>query len=101
MRRDVAEVFGQSHLIIRYTADNPGVQLFHCHIEWHVEMGLSATIIEAPTQIQSSVSIPKQHLQNCQTQGIPTAGNAAGNTSNFTDLTGANTSPPSQDLGYL
>ncbi|KAI9734044.1 MAG: hypothetical protein M1818_006982 [Claussenomyces sp. TS43310] len=99
MRRDVVEVFGQSHLVIRYTADNPGVQLFHCHIEWHVEMGFTATIIEAPISIQSLITVPKQHLSNCQAQGIPTAGNAAGDRSNYTDLTDANTVPPNPDPG--
>ena len=67
------------------------IQLFHCHIEWHVEAGLIATFIEAPEKLQNSLSIPRQHLNICEKQGIPTKGNAAGNTKDFTDLTGANT----------
>lgn len=67
------------------------VQLFHCHIEWHVEAGLVATFIEAPEKLQNSLAIPHQHRKICEQQGIPTRGNAAGNTKDYTDLTGANT----------
>ena len=70
------------HYVIRFRSDNPGVRflpalavsptssiqyaaqlkltrdltpqvwLFHCHIEWHVDSGLIATIIEAPLELQ-------------------------------------------------
>ena len=63
--------------------------------EWHVEAGLTATIIEAPHMIQSQQpTIPPAMAAICKSQGIPTAGNAAGNTKNFLDLTGANTVAP-------
>lgn len=61
-------------------------------------MGLTATIIEDPIGLQS-FQIPADHLENCKNQGIPTAGNAAGNTKDFTDLTGANIAPPNVDNG--
>jgi len=100
MRRDTVAVMANSYVVIRFVADNPGVQLFHCHIEWHVDMGLTATIIEAPELLQA-VKIPADHLAVCKSQGIPTAGNAAGNTKNYTDLTGANITPPNPDYGAL
>jgi iron transport multicopper oxidase len=84
--------------VLRFKADNPGVWLFHCHIEWHVIMGLTATIIEAPQEL-SGLKIPADHLAACQAQGTLTAGNAAGNTNNYTDLTGANVYPPFPDRG--
>ncbi|KAH8799438.1 Cupredoxin, partial [Xylogone sp. PMI_703] len=92
MRRDVLTVNANSYGVIRFRADNPGVWLFHCHMEWHVIMGLVATIIEAPDEL-SGLSIPQDSLAACAIQHIPTAGNAAGNTANLTDLTGANTTP--------
>jgi iron transport multicopper oxidase len=101
MRRDTIAVNANSYAVLRFTADNPGVQLFHCHIEWHVEMGLTATIIEAPDQLQSALTIPAGHLAVCDSQGILTSGNAAGNTVNHTDLTGANTLPPNPNNGYV
>lgn len=85
--KDTISVFGNSYAVIRFKADNPGVWLFHCHIEWHVEMGLTATIIEAPEQLRGR-RIPQAQLDMCKIQGLPTAGNAAGNTVNFTDTKG-------------
>ncbi|KAK6580054.1 hypothetical protein PZA11_007076 [Diplocarpon coronariae] len=96
MKRDTYAVNANSYAVIRFQANNPGVWLIHCHIEWHVIMGLTATIIEAPELLQG-ISIPADHKANCDAQGIPTAGNAAGNTVNYTDLTGANTTPEFPD----
>lgn len=31
---------------IRFISDNPGVWLLHCHIEWHIQSGLTMTIVE-------------------------------------------------------
>jgi iron transport multicopper oxidase len=91
-RRDVVHVNANSYAVLRFKADNPGVFLFHCHIEWHVEMGLTATIIEAP-ELLAGKTFPADHLHNCDLQKIPTKGNAAGNTVNVTDTTGFQTVP--------
>ena len=101
MRRDVVKVDAGGYVVMRFKADNPGVWLFHCHIEWHVEAGLTATFVESPLLIQERQEIPDQHLQVCKKQGIKTAGNAAGNTKNFLDLTGANTVVPAKPNGYV
>jgi len=37
MRRDTILVRPNGNAVIRFRADNPGVWLFHCHIEWQVE----------------------------------------------------------------
>ena len=51
-------------------------------------------MIEAPLALQESgLTIPQDHLDNCQKQSVPTVGNAAGNTANVFDLTGE-PSPP-------
>ncbi|GKT45119.1 iron transport multicopper oxidase fetC [Colletotrichum spaethianum] len=91
-RRDTVSVMGKSHAVIRFEATNPGVYLFHCHIEWHVEMGLTATIIEAPERLRN-LTVPEDHKAACRAQGIPTAGNAAGNIDNPLDQTGMNLDP--------
>ncbi|OHE92868.1 multicopper oxidase [Colletotrichum orchidophilum] len=91
-RRDTVTVMGNSHAVLRFEANNPGVYLFHCHIEWHVEMGLTATIIEAPEKLRN-LTLPDDHKAACRAQGIPTAGNAAGNTVNVLDQTGMNLEP--------
>ncbi|MCJ1411176.1 hypothetical protein MMC19_005264 [Ptychographa xylographoides] len=101
MRRDTVQVSEQGYVVLRFKADNPGVFLFHCHIEWHVEAGLTATMIEAPLHLQQQQSIPPGNLATCKADGTPTSGNAAGNTHNFLNLTGANTSPPPNPSGAL
>ena len=91
-KRDVVQVNANSYAVLRFEATNPGVFLFHCHIEWHVEMGLTASIIEAPEKLRGA-NFPSDHIRNCKIQKIPSAGNAAGNTRNYTDTTGFKTVP--------
>ncbi|KAJ0415862.1 Cupredoxin [Aspergillus carlsbadensis] len=58
MRRDTIFVNPSGHFVIRFVADNPGIWLFHCHLEWHMASGLAATMIEAPLDLQRSLAIP-------------------------------------------
>jgi len=102
MRRDTVLVQPHGHIVLRFRSDNPGVWLFHCHIEWHVASGLSATIIERPLDIQTQLSgrIPADHWQVCRDGRVPTAGNAAANTQDVLDLRGENTSPGELPAGF-
>jgi iron transport multicopper oxidase len=101
MRRDTFMVRPNSNIVLRFKADNPGVWLFHCHIEWHIDSGLVATMIEAPLDLQASkLTIPPDHLAACAAQSSPTAGNAAGNTVNLFDLSGENLPPPPLPDGF-
>lgn len=93
MRRDTFTVRPNGNMVLRFKADNPGVWLFHCHIEWHVDSGLIATMVEAPLDLQKTLTIPQDHLDACKADGTPTTGNAAGNTVNLLDFTGQNTPP--------
>lgn len=34
MRRDTVHVMANSYVVLRFLANNSGIQLFHCHIEW-------------------------------------------------------------------
>lgn len=38
--RDTITVNGNSSLVLRYVANNPGIWFMHCHIDWHVAAGL-------------------------------------------------------------
>ncbi|EQL02517.1 conidial pigment biosynthesis oxidase Abr1/brown 1 [Ophiocordyceps sinensis CO18] len=96
MKRDTVVVQNNGHVVIRFRADNPDkfprtpicrrcgtdkilrVWLLHCHLEWHVEAGLTATLIEAPEELREH-SPPVDHLRVCAAYGAPTRGNAAGN----------------------
>ncbi|KAJ9148850.1 Iron transport multicopper oxidase FET3 [Pleurostoma richardsiae] len=93
IRRDTLVLPPQGYLVIRFVADNPGVWMFHCHIDWHLSQGLGMLLIEAPTQMQERMSIPENHYDVCRAGGVATTGNAAGNTEDFLDLSGQNKQP--------
>ena len=100
MRRDTFVLKPGGFIVLRFRADNPGVWLFHCHIEWHVDQGLIATMVEAPLEIQKSLTIPQNHIAACQAGGVPYAGNAAANTVDLLDLSGANVAPGPLPAGF-
>ncbi|KAH9900315.1 Cupredoxin [Xylariomycetidae sp. FL2044] len=82
-RRDTVTVYAHSHVVLRV---------------WHVEMGLVATLIEAPERLLSGVTIPQDHRDACEFLGIPTEGNAAGNLDSA-DTSGFVTVPPTTYTG--
>lgn len=88
LRRDVVRVEPYSHAVLRWKADNPGVWIFHCHVEWHLTQGLAIQFVEAPIQIRQNVKISQNHLDVCKQAGIPVQGNAAANDKDFFDLAG-------------
>ncbi|KIH89512.1 ferrooxidoreductase Fet3 [Sporothrix brasiliensis 5110] len=100
MRRDTISVNPNSYAVLRIQITNPGVFLFHCHIEWHVEMGLTATLIQSPELLRNA-SFPQDHIDNCIKQGIPYQGNAAGNTQDVLDTSDFLTVPPTTYTGAL
>ncbi|KAF8848125.1 hypothetical protein BDZ45DRAFT_606421 [Acephala macrosclerotiorum] len=102
MRRDTVVVYPGVGITLRFIANNPGVWLFHCHTEFHVEAGMTATFIEAPdVMVARKPYIPNSHRTTCDSQRIPRTGNAAGNSKNWLDLTGANTEPNATYYGAL
>ncbi|KAF2157020.1 multicopper oxidase [Myriangium duriaei CBS 260.36] len=88
IRRDVVVLPPMGYMVIRFVADNPGVWLFHCHIDWHMSQGLASVFVEAPTQMQQRLNVPADHYAACKAANVPSAGNAAGNTANYLDLSG-------------
>lgn len=95
MERDTIFLRPQSNFVIRFKADNPGVWIFHCHIEWHILQGLSIVLVEDPLSIQASSNqqLTQNHLDVCKRSNIPTEGNAVGNSVNIFDLTGEDVQP--------
>jgi iron transport multicopper oxidase len=90
-RRDTLVLQPSGNFVLRFKADNPGVWLFHCHIEWHMSQGLIATMIEDPIGLQKSQpieSLPAQFTDLCKAQDVPMAGNAVGNTVDVFNLNG-------------
>ena len=42
--RDTVVVPVNSHLVVRFIANNPGMWFLHCHIDWHLVGGLALVI---------------------------------------------------------
>ncbi|OWO99076.1 hypothetical protein B2J93_9506 [Marssonina coronariae] len=100
MRRDTVVLHPEGYVVLRFEADNPGVWLFHCHIEWHMSQGLIATMIEAPLDVQETQTIPQDHFDACTAGNLPHAGNAAGKTEDLLDLEGASRPPKPLPAGF-
>ncbi|KAI8319995.1 hypothetical protein GQ54DRAFT_340894 [Martensiomyces pterosporus] len=78
-KRDTVILRGGQYAILRFRANNPGVWLFHCHIDFHIMLGLQMTFVSAPEQIQERLArLPDMFRENCIAQGIETKGNAVG-----------------------
>ena len=45
--KDTITVPAKDDLVIQFDADNPGKWFFHCHIEWHLGIGM-ALVVEYP-----------------------------------------------------
>ncbi|KAF9456602.1 Fet3 protein [Collybia nuda] len=99
VRRDTVQIPSMHSATLRVVSDNPGVWLFHCHIEWHLEAGLAFQLIEAPLLAQQRNTIPQAIFDHCQTLGKKTSGNAAGFAST-TQLDGLPLGPFPQNLGW-
>ncbi|KAF9073368.1 ferroxidase [Rhodocollybia butyracea] len=98
VRRDTVLVPSGGSVTLRVVADNPGVWFLHCHIEWHLEVGLAIQLIEAPLQAQQ-YPVPPALIDNCKALGKPVSGNAAGFAST-TDLSGLPLGPFPQNNGW-
>ncbi|CAK5272094.1 unnamed protein product [Mycena citricolor] len=100
LRRDTIQIESGGSATLRIVADNPGVWFFHCHIEWHLEVGLAIQLIEAPIQAQQfAANVPSFLAENCAALDLPFSGNAAGHT-NPTDLQGLPLGPFPQNNGW-
>lgn len=65
-----------------------------------MDQGLIATMVEAPLDVQKSLTLPQNHIDACVAGNVPHAGNAAANTENFLDLTGQNMAPGPLPAGF-
>ncbi|RDB30495.1 Iron transport multicopper oxidase fio1 [Hypsizygus marmoreus] len=99
VRRDTVQIPSMHSATLRIVADNPGVWFMHCHIEWHLEVGLAIQLVEAPLLAQQHNNVPQIMYDHCKTLGKPTSGNAAGHAST-SDLTGLPLGPFPQKLGW-
>lgn len=55
LRRDTFTVPAESHVVIRFRADNPGIWVLHCHVAWHLEAGMLVSFLERPADLKRLV----------------------------------------------
>jgi len=58
--RDVATVNPNSFLVIQFVADNPGLWMLHCHIDWHMNIGFVGLVNIGQEQYLDQVGITSQ-----------------------------------------
>jgi iron transport multicopper oxidase len=68
----------------------------------HVASGLIATFVEAPIELQKTITIPPDHYSLCARNDppVPTSGNAAGNVDDLFDLRGEPAPPAPLPAGF-
>ncbi|KIK78247.1 laccase [Paxillus rubicundulus Ve08.2h10] len=62
VRRDVVSMGAHDdNVTIRFTTDNPGPWLLHCHMDWHLNHGFAVVMAEAPREAasQEAAVIPR------------------------------------------
>lgn len=58
-------------------------------------------MIEAPLDLQKTLTLPDDHIAACKAGDTPYAGNAAGNTKDLLDLSGQNKAVAPLPAGYV
>ncbi|KAH9479059.1 Laccase-2 [Psilocybe cubensis] len=67
VRRDVVSIgdTAMDNVTIRFTTDNAGPWFMHCHIDWHLERGLSVVFANDAPAIEDSKPPPKSWDELC------------------------------------
>jgi len=63
--RDTATINGLSYLVVQFVANNPGIWFFHCHIDWHMNIGMGFIISVDVDDVVERLGTT-EHLNKCQ-----------------------------------
>ncbi|CAI2194236.1 10883_t:CDS:2, partial [Funneliformis geosporum] len=74
IQRDTATIPKLGWLKIRFTVDNPGVWPMHCHIDWHLSIGMLAQFVEFPKAAREAFDkkAPFEWCESCTAAKNPT-----------------------------
>ena len=98
--RDTVILEPNGHVVIRFKADNPGVWMFHCHVDWHLQQGLAAIMVEDPVTLQSIETLGQNYKDICEAAKIPNKGNSAGHSDDWFNLDGLPRQPKPLPRGF-
>jgi len=62
--RDTISIEANGYVVIRFSTDNPGTWIFHCHIDWHFMAGLSLVFVEDLDTVSKMV-LSEAVLETC------------------------------------
>jgi FtsP/CotA-like multicopper oxidase with cupredoxin domain len=65
LKRDTITAEGYGWVLLRFTADNPGVWLFHCHVIWHSEAGMGMQFVSRADDLRG-LKIPDEARKLCE-----------------------------------
>ncbi|KAF2641185.1 laccase-2 precursor [Massarina eburnea CBS 473.64] len=77
MHLHVVVIPADGYIVLRYQSKNPGVWLFHCHIDFHLVGGMAAIFVEAPDVLQKQQKTSAQNIATCKTSKMCPMGNCA------------------------
>lgn len=66
--RDVHVVPGGTYIVMRVKAENPGVWIIHCHIDWHLSAGFAGMLVIQPEVLKQTV-LPQANQDLCPAGG--------------------------------
>lgn len=52
-------------MVLAFITDNPGAWLMHCHVAWHIDLGLGAQFLEQADQIPALLDSTAGWNQQC------------------------------------
>jgi FtsP/CotA-like multicopper oxidase with cupredoxin domain len=64
LRRDTLTIRSYDWALIRFVADNPGLWALHCHVAWHMEVGLLMQFMSRVDRIKS-MEVPAEVEKLC------------------------------------
>lgn len=59
----------RSYTVLQVDLDNPTINIFHCHLAWHVSGGLYVALLEQPDQIPKIHTVPQEVTDSCKKWG--------------------------------
>lgn len=68
--RDTFSVDPSHFAVVRFVADNPGIWFMHCHIDWHLMIGMSWMFVEGQQQLLSQYGTT-QNIVPCKEGSRP------------------------------
>ncbi|KAF5360146.1 hypothetical protein D9758_011342 [Tetrapyrgos nigripes] len=74
VRRDTTSVGDANLTTIRFVTDNPGPWFLHCHIDFHLELGLAVVLAEDVEDVPTTNLVPDEWDRLCPTyNALPAA----------------------------